>query len=279
MCLSGLQKENNTMPQVLNIVGDYFGGAPHASTEEAPQALDRLQRMLTTEVSVTEGAPPASDPPVQLLDPAALQVKWLKAPPKATVNTGVVTSQVHQESADDVPREVAQQEAQTTEGAQPEASAGTRDQLVAVDEVPAEWDNEAEFQGAVEKARLQAEAQLKAAVAQIRQATADQHAAEVAEAVTEVTSRHEEAEAEAGRAREERERQHAEELRQVRESLATEVASAVDRVRHEEAGRHAAELLQTREALERRHASELKRARLTVIESFQALTASILQSG
>ena len=36
------------MPQVLNIVGDYFGGAPHASTEEAPQALDRLQRMLTT---------------------------------------------------------------------------------------------------------------------------------------------------------------------------------------------------------------------------------------
>ena len=98
----------------------------------------------------------------------------------------------------------------------------------------------AAFQAEVSEARQAAETQLMAVVERIRKEAADQHTAELAR----VGER------------------HAEELRQARTNLEAEVT------------RHAAELARMREKLD----DDLQQARSVVVESFKALTGSILKS-
>ena len=58
-----------------------------------------------------------------------------------------------------------------------------------------------------------------------------------------------------------------------------QLKSLVDRVRKEEADRHAAEVTRVREELERQHAEDLQQARSAVVDSFNALTGSMLGGG
>ncbi len=57
----------------------------------------------------------------------------------------------------------------------------------------------------------------------------------------------------------------------------TELTAAIERVRQEEAERRTAEVARVREALERQHADDLRRARTAVVDSFKAVTRSVLQ--
>ena len=108
------------------------------------------------------------------------------------------------------------------------------------------------FQAAVSEAQQEAERQLAAIVERVRRAAAEQHTADIFQ----ITGR------------------HAEELRQIRETVETEVT---ERVRQEETTRHAAELARMSAELERQHADDLQRARSAAVDSFKALTSSIMQ--
>lgn len=61
------------------------------------------------------------------------------------------------------------------------------------------------------------------------------------------------------------------------EEAKTQLTEAIDRVRQEEADRHAAELTRVRDELARQHADDLQRAQTAVLESFKALTGSVLE--
>ena len=61
------------------------------------------------------------------------------------------------------------------------------------------------------------------------------------------------------------------------EEAKTQLTAAIERVRQEEAERHTAELARVREELERQHADDLERAQAAVVESFKALTGSVLE--
>ena len=108
------------------------------------------------------------------------------------------------------------------------------------------------FQAAVSEAQQEAERQLAAIVERVRRAAAEQHTADIFQ----ITGR------------------HAEELRQIRETVETEVT---ERVQQEETTRHAAELARMSAELERQHADDLQRARSAAVDSFKALTSSIMQ--
>lgn len=108
----------------------------------------------------------------------------------------------------------------------------------------------AAFQATLNAAQQEAETQLIAIAEQLWKTAAERHAAELAR----VTAR------------------HTEELRAARDHTAAEVASAVEHVRRDEAERHAGELAGLREELERTYAENLQRARIAVVQSFDALT-------
>ena len=57
----------------------------------------------------------------------------------------------------------------------------------------------------------------------------------------------------------------------------TELTAAIERVRQEEAERQTAEVARGREELERQHADDLRLARTAVVDSFKAVTRSVLQ--
>ena len=61
------------------------------------------------------------------------------------------------------------------------------------------------------------------------------------------------------------------------EEAKTQLTAAIERVRQEEAERHTTELARVREELERQHADDLQRAQAAVVESFKALTGSVLE--
>ena len=61
------------------------------------------------------------------------------------------------------------------------------------------------------------------------------------------------------------------------EEAKTQLTAAIERIRHEEAERHTAELARVREELERQYADDLQRAQTSVVESFKALTGSVLE--
>ena len=105
------------------------------------------------------------------------------------------------------------------------------------------------FQAAVSEAQQEAERQLAAIVEGVRKAAAEQHTADIFQ----ITGR------------------HAEELRQIRETVETEVT---ERVQQEGAKRHAAELAR----ISQQHVDDLQRARSAAVDSFTALTSSILRS-
>ena len=110
------------------------------------------------------------------------------------------------------------------------------------------------FQAALSEAQQKAKTQLTAVVERIRTEAAERHAADLARVID----------------------RHAEELRQARDNVEAEVTAAIERVRQEEGERHAAEFARVREELERQYADDLQRSRTAVVESFEALTESIL---
>ncbi len=120
------------------------------------------------------------------------------------------------------------------------------------------------FQAAVSEAQQKAKTKLTSIIETMRKEAAEQRAAELAKAAD----------------------RHAEELQQVRADAQAEVTAAIEqaqqeigRSRQEEAERHTAELARLREELERQYADELERTRTAVVESFEALTGGIQQTG
>jgi len=61
------------------------------------------------------------------------------------------------------------------------------------------------------------------------------------------------------------------------EEAKTQLTAAIERVRQEEAERHTTELARVREELARQYADDLQRAQTAVVESFKALTGSVLE--